>query len=101
MTDLLKLTQGDVSALYPSASGDTYIANQIAKALNLSFAGLLGDVDGNGVVNGFDLLRLKKYLAGENVEIVAGNSDTTMDGAINGFDALRLQKYLAGAIEAL
>ena len=101
MTDLLKLTQGDVSALYPSAAGDTYIANQIAKALNLSFAGLLGDVDGNGVVNGFDLLRLKKYLAGENVEIVAGNSDTTMDGAINGFDALRLQKYLAGAIESL
>ena len=101
MTDLLKLTQGDVSALYPSEAGEDYIAAQIAKALNLSFAGLLGDVDGNGVVNGFDLLRLKKYLAGEDVEIVAGNSDTTMDGAINGFDALRLQKYLAGAIEAL
>ena len=99
--DLTKLAQGDVSALYPSEAGEDYIAAQIAKALNLSFAGLLGDVDGNGKVNGFDLLRLKKYLAGENVEIVAGNSDTTMDGAINGFDALRLQKYLAGAIESL
>ena len=84
-----------LKALYPSAEGDVYIAEQIAKALNLSFAGLLGDVDGNGKVNGFDLLRLKKYLSGEDVEIVRGNSDTTQDGKINGFDLLELKKYLS------
>ena len=95
LMDMVALLDGDVSALYPSAAGHDYIAAQLADALNLSFAGLLGDVDGNGKVNGFDLLRLKKYLSGEDVEIVRGNADTTKDGKINGFDLLKLKKYLS------
>ena len=57
---------------------------------------LPGDVNGDGVVNGTDLIRLRRYLAGENVEIVAENADVNGDGTINGMDLIRLRKYLAG-----
>ena len=57
---------------------------------------LPGDVNGDGKVNGTDLIRLRRYLAGESVEIVAENTDVNGDGTINGMDLIRLRKYLAG-----
>ena len=57
---------------------------------------LKGDVNSDGVVNGMDLLRLQKYLAGYDVEINEWNSNVNGDEKINGMDLLRLQKYLAG-----
>ena len=60
-----------------------------------------GDATGDGEVNGFDIIRLKKYLANYNeatgtstVEISKG-SDANGDGEINGFDIIRLKKYIA------
>ena len=60
-----------------------------------------GDVTGDGKINGFDVIRLKKYLASydyttesSDVEIGKG-ADATGDGVINGFDLIRLKKYLA------
>ena len=55
-----------------------------------------GDINGDGVVNVVDCLRLKKYLAGFKVTIVEQNADVTGDGAVNVVDCLRLKKYLAG-----
>lgn len=55
-----------------------------------------GDINGDGIVNVLDCLRLKKYLAGFDVTIVEGNADVTGDGNINVVDCLRLKKYLAG-----
>ena len=55
-----------------------------------------GDTNGDGVVNVFDLVRLKKYLTGGDVEIGMLNADVTGDGKIDVFDLLRLKKYLAG-----
>ena len=58
---------------------------------------LLGDVNGDGVVNGMDALRLKQYLAGQpGKTILAGNADVTCDGKVDGMDALRLARFLAG-----
>lgn len=54
-----------------------------------------GDMTGDGLVNALDLVRLKKFIAGESVEI-AGSADTTGDGRINALDLIRLQKYIAG-----
>ena len=60
-----------------------------------------GDATDDGNVNGFDIIRLKKYLANYNdetgtstVEIGLG-ADATGDGNVNGFDIIRLKKYLA------
>lgn len=55
-----------------------------------------GDVTGDGEVNKMDALRLKKYLAGLDVEIDLAAADVNCDGVVNKMDALRLKKYLAG-----
>jgi Dockerin type I repeat. len=55
-----------------------------------------GDATGDGRVNGMDLIRLRKYLAGDNVTIDLSNADVTGDGRVNGMDLIRLRKYLAG-----
>ncbi len=53
-----------------------------------------GDCNGDGVVNGQDLIRLRKYLNGvPNTELSKG-ADATGDGAVNGQDLVRLRKYL-------
>ena len=58
---------------------------------------VIGDVDGNGKVNGLDLLRLKKYLAKvpDTVIVEANTSPINGKEGVNGQDLLRLQKYLA------
>lgn len=55
-----------------------------------------GDTTGDGKVNGLDLLRLHKYVAGIDVEIDISAADVTGDGKVNGLDLLRLHKYIAG-----
>lgn len=55
-----------------------------------------GDVTSDGKVNGIDVLRLRKYLAGWDVECNLAAADVTGDGRVNGIDVLRIRKYLAG-----
>ena len=55
-----------------------------------------GDSTGDGKVNIFDLIRLRKHLAGMDVEFNEKNADVTGDGKVNIFDLIRLRKYLAG-----
>ena len=77
--------------------GDTYTANADT-TLYAVWAEIRtpGDATGDGKVNGFDLIRIRKALAGETVEINESNADVTGDGKFNGFDLIRLRKYLAG-----
>ena len=73
---------------------------------NLSFAAIAGeitvssrlpgDVNGDGLVDILDLIRLRKYLAQVNVEINSVNADLTGDGLVNADDLVRLRKYLVG-----
>ena len=60
-----------------------------------------GDVNGDNLINGQDVVRLKKYLANydydtgtSTIEIFAG-ADANGDGTVNGQDVVRLKKYLA------
>ena len=60
-----------------------------------------GDANGDDIINGQDVVRLKKYLANydydtetSTIEIFAG-ADANGDGVINGQDVVRLKKYLA------
>lgn len=57
---------------------------------------IAGDINGDGVVNGKDLTRLRKYLAGQDVQVNEDALDVNGDGAVNGKDLTRLLKYLAG-----
>ncbi len=58
---------------------------------------LPGDVNGDGKVDGRDVVRLKKYFAGDDVVIDFSNANVTGDGVVDGRDLIRLQKYFAGA----
>ena len=55
-----------------------------------------GDTNDDGNVSAADVLRLKKYLAGMEVEINPSNTDVTGDGRVSAADLLRLKKYFAG-----
>ncbi len=54
-----------------------------------------GDMTGDSKVNALDLVRLKRYLGGENVVLIA-SGDVTNDGKINALDLVRLKRYLGG-----
>ena len=59
-----------------------------------------GDLNGDGNVNTLDLVRLKRYLLGEQVQLVA-SGDLNGDGKINVLDLLRLEKFLLHEITSL
>ena len=57
--------------------------------------GLPGDINGDGKVNIFDVVRLLKYVTRESVEVKA-SPDINADGKNNVFDVVRLLKYVTG-----
>ncbi len=57
---------------------------------------LPGDCNSDGKVNGMDLVRLRRYLVGDNVKIDLSNADVTGDGKVTGMDLVRLRRYLVG-----
>lgn len=57
---------------------------------------LYGDVNADGHVDGRDLLRLARYIAGQDVVIDKRATDVNGDGNVDGRDVLRLAKQLAG-----
>ena len=101
--DLIKMAYNKFETLYPSAEGDDYIAAQIAAALNIVVEEedvLLGDADGNGVINTLDAMRVLKYYTGELVdgEIVLGACDVDGENGINTVDALYILQYYTGDV---
>ena len=57
---------------------------------------LYGDVNSDGKINMKDVLVLRKYIAGVDVEINSENADCAYDGKINMKDVLILRKHIAG-----
>ena len=57
-----------------------------------------GDVNDDGSIDGKDLIVLRRYLVGSDVEIFAG-ADVNGDGAVDGKDVIILRKYLVGTAE--
>ena len=62
---------------------------------------MLGDANNDGAVNMKDVLLMRKYLAGLDVEYNAENADCNGDGEVNMKDVLMLRKYLANIIDTL
>ena len=55
-----------------------------------------GDVNGDGEVDGRDLVRLRKYLTGDTgEEAIEANANVNGDDVIDILDLIRLRKYLA------
>ncbi len=60
---------------------------------------ILGDADGDGIVNPKDSIVLKRYLVGSLYEINRAAADTNGDGVLNSKDSLFLKFILIGKIE--
>ncbi|AAK81397.1 aryl-phospho-beta-D-glucosidase BglC (GH1 family) [Clostridium acetobutylicum] len=60
-----------------------------------SSAALLGDVDGNGVVDSLDITLIRSYLAGKAVTINKTSADMNNDGRVSGADLMALMKKIA------
>jgi len=88
----------DPTVLDPTANGDEYVKDQILNALNITVAGLLGDVDNNGIVNSRDAMLVSQYYAGIDVEINLSVADVDGNGYINSKDAMQIAQYYAGVI---
>jgi hypothetical protein len=61
--------------------------------INVS-SSLPGDVNGDGLVDILDLVRLRKYLAGVKVTINSVNADLTGDALVDTADLMRLRNVL-------
>lgn len=89
------------NATYASVLADmqNWLTQRIAK-LNVTFAEtvfVMGDVNGDGEIDIFDVYALCRYLAGYEVEgFIYANSDVNSDGDVDIFDAWTLQRRLAG-----
>ena len=72
--------------------------NLLSESLGLvrTVPGLLGDVDGNGLINEEDRVMFQKYISEDNVVIVQQNSDINGDNHFNVFDASGLQTMIIG-----
>lgn len=55
---------------------------------------LPGDVNGDGVIDGRDSIRLLRYLAGADAVITWQSADINQDGTVDGRDSIRLLKML-------
>ena len=62
---------------------------------------MYGDVNGDGIINGKDLIDLRRYIVSydddtgtSSVQVSAG-ADVNGDGVINGKDVILLRQYLA------
>jgi hypothetical protein len=62
---------------------------------------IYGDVNGDGVIDGRDIIRIRKYLSayddgtGESPYDIFPGADCNGDGKIDGRDLIRLRKYIA------
>ena len=56
---------------------------------------LPGDCNDDGVVDGADLIRLRKVLAGTDDPISLSNADCNGDGVVDGRDLIRLRRFFA------
>lgn len=56
-----------------------------------------GDINGDGIADLLDLVRLRKYFAGEGVALLELTADVNQDGEITTLDLIQLRKLLVGA----
>lgn len=102
---LVALLTSQLAAMYPSATGDEYIAQQIADALNITYtsstSGLLGDADSDGKITTYDATLILQYKSGriDASQLNLAVCDVDGDGKITTYDATLILQYKSGRIE--
>ena len=89
--------------LHPNADGHEimarYMMQEMVDAGIISLAGLLGDIDGDGVVTPIDYTILARYLADfagyNSYDISSGTADLDSDGSVTTNDGPILARHLA------
>jgi sulfur carrier protein ThiS len=59
----------------------------------------LGDANGDGFVSLRDAIRILRFVAGEDVEIVEAAADVNGIAGISAGDALRVMRFISGLAE--
>jgi hypothetical protein len=99
LTDIENLMAGNISALYPNANGDAYIANQIMNALTIK---MMGDANGDGKVDSYDAALIARYdiglIGAENLNLAV--CDINGDGIVDSYDATLVARYDVGLLAA-
>jgi len=99
--------QGCTVGLICAECGEVLIATTVIPALGHNFVDgvctrcgaiyMIGDVNGDGIVNSLDGLILMRYLNGWNVKVAVPEAmDVNCDGNVNSLDGLILMRYLNG-----
>ena len=88
----------DIGVIVPGTNGTTYSCIVCGTTKTESSpAYTAGDVNGDGVISNKDLIRMTKYMAGIDVEVMESALDVNGDGVFNAKDQVRLKKILAQA----
>ena len=91
---------GDIAVSLTDITGVDDRANSVRIAGNAGGVtvalGLPGDINGDGKVSSADLLRLRRYLAGQAVTAETGNADLNGDDRVDLQDLMLLQILLTG-----
>ena len=86
-------------AINTTPNGNAYACQKMTEALNITVedGGLLGDVNGDGVVDYIDAILILRYEVGfVDPKFIAGVADVDRDGYIGYVDAIWVLKYEAG-----
>ena len=73
-----------------------YAAAAAKVAARIDGAGLKGDVNGDGLVNSSDVVRLYEYMAGQTEGVSESAADVNGDGTVNSSDIVRIYEIMAG-----
>lgn len=89
--------EGDLIGETDATATETAVETTGTQATELK----AGDANADNEVNMKDVLTIRKYLAGLDVEIDLNGADAMADGEVNMKDVLALRQFLAGIVDEL